>query len=120
MVSPDSVLTTVPWGALPQNGRDGPLLEKYAFAVVPSSSYLLQQLADEPPRRTTQGTLLVVADVAFGKQPAPAPQPDRFLPRTLVRGNEKQFWPALPATKRELVDVPELEPGDSTIAIWKR
>ncbi|MFV1966377.1 MAG: CHAT domain-containing protein, partial [Pirellulaceae bacterium] len=107
-ICPDSTLTTVPWAALPQDGWGTPLLEKYAFAVVTSSSFLLDQLAENDHEGSRSGQFLSVGDVAFGERPGPSVRRAGFLPRALVRGEQKYFWRNLPATKRELAEIAAL------------
>jgi CHAT domain-containing protein/Tfp pilus assembly protein PilF len=61
----DGDLTRLPFAALPGASKDSILLERYAFATVPSGQWLLQQLLTKPD---TEGnsTSLILGGVDFG------------------------------------------------------
>jgi CHAT domain-containing protein len=84
-VCPDGELSALPWPALPAEREGRVLLEDYAFAVVPSGPFLLEQLTRPADRDRDAGTLLAVGGVRYDRAGAPAEtagRPWRDLPAT--------------------------------------
>jgi CHAT domain-containing protein len=101
LVSPDGVLGTVPFAALPGRQEGTYLIEDVALAVVPVPQLLPQVLAAVPKEKRLKPSLLVVGDVNFDStQTTVASAVDRSAPR----GALKQ-WPRLPATQAEAAAV---------------
>jgi CHAT domain-containing protein len=102
---PDSVLTAVPWGALPGEDGQSPLLEEYAFAVVPSGHVLLEQLQTPPTEATGADSLLMVGDVAFGERPEEPEDVGLLVTRSVVGRRGGLSFPPLPATRVEVENI---------------
>ena len=85
-ICPDSLLTGVPWGALPSNEGDSPLLERYAMAVVPSGQFVLDQMRRARQKTKGPARLLAIGDVAFGRWPNQMDFATKLAQRSVVRG----------------------------------
>ncbi len=69
LVSPDGVLSQIPWGALPGSDPNRFLVEEYAFGVVPVPRLLPEMLAPGEGRTNATPSLLVVGEVDYGGDP---------------------------------------------------
>lgn len=118
LVSPDSMLSFVPWGALPGDEPGTLLIEQYAFATVPIPQ-LLPRLLEEEPGRESGGhpSMLLVGNVNF-QQLRPNEWRERFgtqlanvglsQPESRMRGQFTRGCPAypdLPGTKLEIESI---------------
>jgi CHAT domain-containing protein/tetratricopeptide (TPR) repeat protein len=87
-VSPDGLLTAIPWGALPGEQPGTVLLEHYAFATVPHAPFVLDVLTAPSPWTDDRGTLLAVGGIAQDL-PGAAEELDAVIrlaePKTVVR-----------------------------------
>ena len=106
-ICPDSLLTGVPWGALPSGEGDRLLLEKYAVALVPSGQFLVEQIKRTIQRTSSPARLLAIGDVAFGRQPTNADGAGKLAQRSAVRGHPHHAWRPLAATAVELQAIAE-------------
>jgi CHAT domain-containing protein len=106
-LTPDGVLTQVPWAALPGQKRDSVLLDEHAICLVPHGPWLLEHLQEKPAPHT--GTSLVAyggidyegapAAVAKGRGPRdPELVGEAAVP---VSAEKRLHWAALPGTARE-------------------
>jgi CHAT domain-containing protein len=101
LISPDGVLGTVPFAALPGRKEGTYLIEDVAVAVVPVPQLLPQVLAPVLRDSRLKPSLLVVGDVNFDStQTTVASAVDRSAPRGTLRQ-----WPKLPATQAEVAAV---------------
>ncbi|MBY0232866.1 MAG: tetratricopeptide repeat protein [Gemmataceae bacterium] len=104
LVSPDGVLGTVPFAALPGKTKGAYLVEEVAVAVVPVPGVLPDLLAPVKKADRLGASLLVAGELRYDPAkdaPAPAAGEDhRSAPRT---GRER--FAALPATKAETAAV---------------
>jgi CHAT domain-containing protein len=101
LISPDEVLGTVPFAALPGSKEGIYLIDAVAVAVVPVPQLLPQMLSAVPKEKRLKLSLLVVGDVNFDStQTAVASVTDRSAPRGALKG-----WPKLPATQAEAAAV---------------
>jgi CHAT domain-containing protein len=101
LISPDGVLGTVPFAALPGRKEGTYLIEDVAAAIVPVPQLPPQMLAPVPREKRLRPSLLVVGDVNFDSaQTAVASVVDRSAPRGALKG-----WPRLPATQAEAAAV---------------
>jgi tetratricopeptide (TPR) repeat protein len=101
LISPDGVLGTVPFAALPGRKEGTYLIEDVALAVVPVPQLLPQMLAPVPKEKRLKPSLLLVGDVNFdSSQTAVASADERSAPR-----GELQTWIPLPATQAEAAAV---------------
>jgi tetratricopeptide (TPR) repeat protein len=97
LISPDGVLGTVPFPALPGRKEGTYIIEDVAVAVVPVPQLLPQMLAPVPKDRRLKPSLLLVGDVNFDStETAAASADDRGAPR----GGFKA-WGKLEATSTE-------------------
>jgi CHAT domain-containing protein/Tfp pilus assembly protein PilF len=97
LVSPDGVLGTVPFAALPGSKEGTYLIEDVALAVVPVPQALPPMLAPVPREKRLKPSLLVVGDVNFDStQAVVASADDRGAPRGGLQG-----WGKLEATSAE-------------------
>lgn len=75
LISPDSSLSMVPWGALPGEKPGTYLIEQYSFAVIPVPQMLASFLEPESAAELIgEPAMLLVGDVDFDAQPAPGVQ----------------------------------------------
>lgn len=110
LLSPDGRLATLPFAALPARDGSGILLERYALATVPSTRFLLDQLAASTAE-TADGIVLAVGDVDYG-DPAAEGKGRRESP-----AGRRVVWPPLPATRTELADLKALADGVPVVAL---
>jgi CHAT domain-containing protein/Tfp pilus assembly protein PilF len=97
LLSPDGVLGTLPFAALPGSKEGSYLIEDVALAVVPVPQLLPQIMAPVPKEKRLKPSLLIVGDVNFDStQTAVASVVDRSAPRGALKE-----WPKLPATQAE-------------------
>jgi CHAT domain-containing protein len=108
-LSPDGVLSAVPWAALPGRRKGTVLLEKYAVALVPHGPFLLEQLRHPAPQKKA-GVLLALGGVRYDRDPRPPRQAIKDLPalRSPRRGGKAGPWPYLPGTAHELDQLADL------------
>jgi CHAT domain-containing protein len=92
-IVPDGSLSSVPWAALPGEGKNSILLESRALATLPHAQFLLDKIDSAPPK--DERSLLAVGPVTFGKQSA--------------------LWPDLPGTQQELDDVAAIAGKGATV-----
>lgn len=102
LISPDGVLSRLPWAALPGKERDAVLADDYALAIVPVPQLLLATGRGRP-----RGTdCLLVGEVDFGAGPAaPRPQPSGGTPPP---GATMPKFSPLPGTSFEVDAVAKL------------
>jgi CHAT domain-containing protein/Tfp pilus assembly protein PilF len=101
LVSPDGVLGTVPFAALPGRKEGTSLIEDVAAAVVPVPQVLPELLPPMPREKRLKPSLLVVGDVSFDStQTMVASAAERSAPRSAL-----QNWAPLPATQAEAAAV---------------
>jgi CHAT domain-containing protein/Tfp pilus assembly protein PilF len=101
LVSPDGVLGTVPFAALPGSKAGTYLVEDVAVAVVPVPQLLPQMLAPVPREKRLKPSLLLVGDVNFDSaQTVVASVDDRGAPR-----GSRTNWGKLPNTQAEVAAV---------------
>jgi CHAT domain-containing protein/Tfp pilus assembly protein PilF len=97
LLSPDGVLGTVPFAALPGSKEGSYLIEDVALALVPVPQLLPELLAPVPKEKRLKPSLLVVGDVNFDSTPtAVASAGDRSGPRGGLKS-----WGKLEATSAE-------------------
>jgi CHAT domain-containing protein/Tfp pilus assembly protein PilF len=97
VISPDGVLGTVPFGALPGSKEGNYLIEDVALAIVPVPQLLPELLAPVPKEKRLKPSLLVVGDVNFdSNKTVVASADDRGVPRAGL-----QNWDKLDATSAE-------------------
>jgi tetratricopeptide (TPR) repeat protein len=97
LISPDGVLGTVPFAALPGSKKGTYLIEDVAIAVAPVPQLLPQVLAAVPKEKRLKPSLLVIGDVNFDStQTAVASADDRGAPRGGPNG-----WGKLEGTSAE-------------------
>jgi tetratricopeptide (TPR) repeat protein/CHAT domain-containing protein len=99
LVSPDGVLSKVPWAALPGKEPGTYLIEDVAVAVVPVPAQLSGFVADRS-RTDERPSLLVVGDVRFDG-PAGFSGTGTVAAAQRNRGGDGIRWPALPGTRDE-------------------
>jgi CHAT domain-containing protein len=108
LICPDGQLTALPWGALPGEQPDTFLLQRYRFATVPYSRYLVP---DGKPATTAgqrpAGTFLLVGNVDYDQSPdAALPDSVAYGLRAAARGaDDVAQWPPLPATRHEVEQI---------------
>jgi CHAT domain-containing protein len=101
LVSPDGVLGTVPFAALPGSKKGTYLIEDVAISVVPVPQLLPHMLAAVPKGKRLKPSLLVVGDVNFDStQTVVASADDRGAPRSA-----QTSWGKLPNTQAEVAAV---------------
>jgi CHAT domain-containing protein len=101
LLSPDGVLGTVPFAALPGRKEGTYLIEEVAVAVVPVPQLLPGLMAPVPTQKRLKPSLLVIGDVNFDSdQTAVASADDRSAPRGHLAG-----WGKLPNTQAEAAAV---------------
>ncbi|HTU22088.1 MAG TPA: CHAT domain-containing protein, partial [Gemmataceae bacterium] len=102
LISPDGVVTRLPWGALPGATPDKYLLEERNIAVLAVPQFLPELLAAAKTADERAASLLLVGDVdyeaAAGK--ADVEIASRGLATVLQRGGGAS-WKRLPGTKKE-------------------
>jgi CHAT domain-containing protein/tetratricopeptide (TPR) repeat protein len=107
LVSPDGVLGTFPFAALPGDKDDHYLIEERAVAVVAVPQLLPELLRpDAKDKKDTPPSLLLIGDVDFGAAPGVADA--RGGNRTAIRGSRAEAlmqFGRLPATREEIVAV---------------
>jgi CHAT domain-containing protein/tetratricopeptide (TPR) repeat protein len=112
LVSPDGALNFLPWGALPGEGSGSYLLERHAFAVVPSPRYLANRPGADAkePAPGAEG-LLAVGGVDYQHREAtvpPGPPENRPVAEQVVAtraaplGTDRVVFPQLPGTLNEV------------------
>lgn len=99
-LSPDWVLSRLPWAALPGDKPGTILLEDFAVAVIPHGSFLLGQLWPRDAAKAEAAGVLVVGGVDY--QAAIAGRPAGDVP---VLSGVKAGWSELPAAAAEATGV---------------
>lgn len=112
-VCPEGAFHRLPWGALPGKDEGSILLEEHAFAIVPHGAFLLQHLR-VPRKPAPKGFVLALGGVAYDEAAPALPGADRLVHRDSPPGDRRLTWPDLPATNRELEQIPGLA-GERTI-----
>jgi CHAT domain-containing protein len=101
-LAPDSLLTQLPWAALPGKDADRVLLDDYALAVLPHAPFFLEQLMPAPPRSARRPPapegLLLVGGIRFDEQPAAATVATRGAESVV---EQKIVWDYLRGTDEE-------------------
>jgi CHAT domain-containing protein/tetratricopeptide (TPR) repeat protein len=111
LITPDAVLTAVPWAALPGDRPGTVLLEQYALATVPHAPFVLDHLT-APPRSAGAGELvLAIGGVDYDGTPRPLGDPAARTDLLVLRraetergrgpGGDGEGWRSLPGTARE-------------------
>ncbi len=100
LVSPDRVLATVPFAALPGSKAGTYLIEDVALAVVPAPSLLPGMSARPAGRGRPRASLLTVGDVDYDGATAGAADDDRRAPP-----GARHAWGGLPGTAGEAAAV---------------
>ena len=120
-LSPDGVLSRLPFAALPGKAPGSYLIEEHTFAVVPVPQ-LIPELACEDGRKQLQKNLLLMGNVdydadvrstGFNQNPDQQP-PGRHVPMVVVGGTASKtlhFGP-LPGTEGEVVAIERLYRAD--------
>jgi tetratricopeptide (TPR) repeat protein/CHAT domain-containing protein len=102
-LSPDGLLSSLPWAALPGRQKGTVLLEGHALAVVSHGPFLLDYLSREPAKEPAAGLLVAYGGVAYDSDPRPverAPENALVKRAALDRGKPK-LWVELRGTERE-------------------
>ncbi len=110
LISPDGILSQLPFGALPGSKNGKPyLLEEIQLAIVPVPRELPQFLSlTSGAKAFAEPSLLLVGDVDFGSAPRVMPTArnntalDRLAHRSAVRGPKGYFFKPLPGTRAEI------------------
>jgi CHAT domain-containing protein/tetratricopeptide (TPR) repeat protein len=101
-IAPDTVLTAVPWAALPGDRKGTILLEDFAVAVVPHVPFLLGQFWSDDYVPNPLTGLLALGGVDFD---ATAPSSGALDVPTnrgvAIKPNQKPNWPTLPGSEVE-------------------
>ncbi|RLS85866.1 MAG: CHAT domain-containing protein, partial [Planctomycetota bacterium] len=98
IISPDGMLGTLPFTALPGEDIKNYLIEERNIAVVP----FLQTLPDLLAKKELAGkNLLAVGDVAYDAEPGSG----SLLAKTALRGNNTMKWNPLDGTRAEMVAI---------------
>jgi CHAT domain-containing protein len=105
LVSPDGVLTQVPFAALPGSRKDSYLLEEVALAVVPVPQLLPELLAPRGDQGKGEPSLLVVGDVRYDAADGGAAVADS---RAAPRGGALLQWKTLDGTQAEVAAIKDL------------
>ncbi len=124
LISPDGVLSQLPWAALPGGKPDTYLLEEgYAFAIVPVPRLLPELLATHARAidLSVNPALALVGDVDYGA--APGVPVESVAVRSAPREDGVQLWPKLDATRMEILAVQDsfanADPDDRSQALRK-
>ena len=96
-IAPDGVLATIPWGGLPTASGTDVLLGRYAFALVPHGSFLLEQLRAPVESKGDRGRVLAVGDVDYGTRDGPQ--------GSIPYGVKRFRWERLDGSRRELESI---------------
>jgi CHAT domain-containing protein len=83
IISPDTVLGTLPFAALPGEQNGSYLLESYSFAAIPMATQLRHVLEGQRANHTDQ-SLLLVGDVAYDGPSSPSSELDIHPPTGTV------------------------------------
>jgi CHAT domain-containing protein/tetratricopeptide (TPR) repeat protein len=117
LVAPDGALNFLPWGALPDERPHSYLIERRAFAVVPSSRQLAGAARSAAPGPTpAAGGLLAVGGVEYGRgEPIEKGEPLGARParevatlRAAAVGTARIEFPRLEGTLKEVDAVAEV------------
>jgi CHAT domain-containing protein len=104
-VAPESGLSRIAWAAMPSGNGGSYLLEKYAFAIVPSGHHLLEQIRGKPPAASAASRVLLVGDIDF----ANAVQSQHpLVSRSALGLRGGSVWPPLPGSKQEINQLTEI------------
>lgn len=100
IISPDGILGTLPFTALPGEDSKRYLIEERNIAVVP----FLQTLPDLLAKKESKGiaSLLALGDVAYDVEATSQSNTSRLL---AVRGEKGAKWNRLPGTKAEVLSI---------------
>jgi CHAT domain-containing protein len=100
-LTPDGVLSQVPWGALPGKKADTLLLEEHTICLVPHGPWLLERLTDKASggRQPAGNTLLAYGGVDYQKEVQAIVKGDDV--RGPLLGKKRVVWKDLPGTARE-------------------
>ena len=104
-IAPESGLSRIAWAAMPSETGESYLLEKYAFAIVPSGHHLLEQIRSKPPAASAASRVLLVGDVDFADAVQSA-HPLVFRSALGLRAGS--VWPPLPGSKQEINQLTEI------------
>jgi CHAT domain-containing protein len=115
---PDAALTAIPWAALPQKDGGGPLIEQYAFAIIPSGHHLVRQLRTGRTGVCRAGNGLLVGNVDFGCQLREGVPHDTLVAtRSAVGQVRGKKWAPLPASLVEVEHIAELADGGTVTTL---
>lgn len=107
IISPDTVLGTLPFAALPGHTNGRYLIDEYRFASIPYAGMLRTILEESDDRVPAEKGLLVVGDVNYEANPlvaqtdVPADEQPAWLRRSAPRVQNSQ-WKSLPGFEDEL------------------
>ncbi|WP_437202919.1 CHAT domain-containing protein [Planctomicrobium sp. SH664] len=102
LISPDGIVSRIPFAALPGDNPDKYLIEEKAFALIPVPRLLPGSRQDAANPNETQG-LLALGAVDFDQR-TDAP-PTGGHSQLAMRAGGMQQWSSLPATRAEIVTI---------------
>ena len=107
LISPDGLLATVPWGALPGNEPSSYLIEQYAIGILPAPQLLARMLHDADAKQTPAPairSLLLLGDIDFGAAPGTSTLQvaTRSAPEGTGEGGNFRNWLELPNAGPEM------------------
>jgi CHAT domain-containing protein len=102
LVSPDGVLGTVPFAALPGKGKGSYLIEDVALAVVPVPSAIPEMMKPVDKGARLGPSLLAVGDLRYEPEEGGAAPPAGEDTRAAARTGREVFG-SLPATRAEVL-----------------
>jgi CHAT domain-containing protein/tetratricopeptide (TPR) repeat protein len=103
LVSPDGVLSQLPFGALPGQAAGAYLIEEWPVATIPAPQ-VLSDLLEVPAAGRPDVSVLVLGDVNFDRREAGAQSRQRRASARAARGDDTRFA-ALAGTRDELTTV---------------
>lgn len=117
---PDAALASLPWSAIPGRRPGHFLLEEYTLTLVPSGSFLLDQLTRPPREAATADSVLAVGGVRYDERPAPPATATASMLATraaTVDMAKRVTWPYLAGTLGELKQVETLAGGRRVVSL---
>ncbi len=105
LISPDGVLSQMPWSALPGPAPGDYLLEEHSFAVVPVPRLLPRLMGTELEFGKMPPALMLVGDVDYGEDSGTISTAGARSAVKLAGGGVERSWSPLPATRDEVRSV---------------